>query len=213
MPKENGYCIDRCIAEEIMALWMLGIKTTGCCCGHNTDAAFIGVDFGDIQRMKEMGYVPIHNPHRPGDEDSFLPMGAKHAETILLKYLGMDTTPLEQRDNEPQDIRRESLTLHIQNHQLREQIARQEEQIKTLLVQVAENGTKEAIAFGKWLEHTDNGTIHFNPHTKKESPSIGFSPYDCFTECLMDVKSLYNKYKQIEGGRENEEGEQSNKPQ
>lgn len=41
------------------------------------------------------------------------------------------------------DPQKENLKLHMQIHQLREQIARQEEQIKTLLVQLAEKGGRE----------------------------------------------------------------------
>ena len=28
-------CVDACIAEQIESLWKAGIRTTGCCCGHN----------------------------------------------------------------------------------------------------------------------------------------------------------------------------------
>lgn len=83
MPKENGYGIDKCIAEEIMALWMLGITTTGCCCGHGKVPPYIGVIDEDIPRMKEFGYTVHFNSIRPDDEDSFTPMGADHAQDIL----------------------------------------------------------------------------------------------------------------------------------
>lgn len=75
MPKDNGYCLDRCIAEEVMQLWMKGITTTGCCCGHGKVASFIGVIDSDIPRMKEMGYKVAPNKSRPGDEDSFYAKG------------------------------------------------------------------------------------------------------------------------------------------
>jgi hypothetical protein len=85
MPKINGYCLDRCIAEEVMALWTLGITTTGCCCGHGKVPPYIGVIDEDIGRMKGMGYVvkPNHNPGRESDQDSFYPMGARHLLTII----------------------------------------------------------------------------------------------------------------------------------
>lgn len=73
MPKENGYSLDRCIANEIMQLWMRGITTTGCCCGHNRARPYIGVIDADIPKMKEMGYEVHPNPCRPGAEDSFYP--------------------------------------------------------------------------------------------------------------------------------------------
>lgn len=28
-------CVDACIADQIKALWEIGIWTVGCCCGHN----------------------------------------------------------------------------------------------------------------------------------------------------------------------------------
>lgn len=59
MLKENGYCLDRCIAEEVMRLWMMGIKTTGCCCGHNKVQPYIGVEESDVTKMILMGYKRI----------------------------------------------------------------------------------------------------------------------------------------------------------
>ena len=54
IPKENGYCIDLCIAQEITYLWMQGIKTHGCCCGHNKVEGFIGVEDEYIENMKKL---------------------------------------------------------------------------------------------------------------------------------------------------------------
>lgn len=65
--------IDKCLLPEILKLWEIGIKTTGCCCGHGKKGAFIGVDFDDIQKMKDLGYEVYHNECRPNDEDSFIP--------------------------------------------------------------------------------------------------------------------------------------------
>jgi hypothetical protein len=57
----------------------------------------------------------------------------------------------------------------------------------------------ESVAFAKWLKHIDNGTEHYNPHTKEKSESIGFSPYECFDEGLKTEEDLfdywYNKVK------------------
>ncbi len=55
----------------------------------------------------------------------------------------------------------------------------------------------EAIEFAKWLKHLDNGTWHYNPHTEEETVSIGFSPYDCFTNDAYTVEELYDKFKKI----------------
>lgn len=65
--------IDKCLLPEILELWEMGIKTTGCCCGHGKLEPFIGVDFDDIQKMKDLGYEVYYNEHRPNDEDSFVP--------------------------------------------------------------------------------------------------------------------------------------------
>lgn len=83
MPKSNGYCLDACVAEEVMGLWMLGIKTTGCCCGHGKLPPYIGVEFEEIPKMKKMGYQVRYNHNRPGDEDSFIPMGKEHPLAII----------------------------------------------------------------------------------------------------------------------------------
>ena len=79
MPKDNGYCLDLCVAEEVMMLWRKGITTTGCCCGHGKQHGFIGVIDNDIPKMKALGYQVAPNPCRPGDEDSFYPNGVIHA--------------------------------------------------------------------------------------------------------------------------------------
>ena len=65
--------IDKCLLREILDLWEQGIKTTGCCCGHGTTEAYIGVEFEDIDKMKALGYKIQYNPSRPNDEDSFYP--------------------------------------------------------------------------------------------------------------------------------------------
>lgn len=48
--------IDTCIVDEIKNLWTLGIKTTGCCCGHNKVKPYINVEpqYHDI--MMRIGY-------------------------------------------------------------------------------------------------------------------------------------------------------------
>lgn len=65
--------IDKCLLTEVIALWELGIKTTGCCCGHDKHPPFIGVDPEHIPQMKGLGYQVIANKHHPGGEDSFAP--------------------------------------------------------------------------------------------------------------------------------------------
>lgn len=84
--------VDACLSEEIKFLWSLGIRTTGCCCGHNTGDPYIGVINEDIPRMKELGYKVHHNPCRPGDEDSFIP---KLLLSLTSPLVGEPTTKIQ----------------------------------------------------------------------------------------------------------------------
>ena len=68
--------IDRCLSSEIQDLWARGIRTTGCCCGHNEHVGYIGVDDIDIEQMKNLHYQMAFNSCRPADQDSFLPKTA-----------------------------------------------------------------------------------------------------------------------------------------
>lgn len=56
---------------------------------------------------------------------------------------------------------------------------------------------KEAIDFAKWLLHTDNGTLHHNPHTNTFSDSIGFCPSTCFNDGIYTVEELHSKWKSL----------------
>jgi len=71
--KRKTVCIDKCLVDEIKYLWNIGIRTTGCCCGHNIQQGYIGVIDEDISRMKNLGYTVASNTCRPNDEDSFVP--------------------------------------------------------------------------------------------------------------------------------------------
>jgi hypothetical protein len=51
-----------------------------------------------------------------------------------------------------------------------------------------------AINFAKWLQHLDNGITHYNPFTKQESESIGFSPSDCLEDGIYTIEVLYEKW-------------------
>jgi hypothetical protein len=65
--------IDKCLLPEILQLWEQGIKTTGCCCGHDKLKPYIGVREDCIDKMKTLGYEVQFNPHNPEGEDSFAP--------------------------------------------------------------------------------------------------------------------------------------------
>lgn len=54
-----------------------------------------------------------------------------------------------------------------------------------------------AIEFAKWLQHLDNGTTHYNPFTKEETHSIGFSPYECLIDEIYTIEELYDKWESL----------------
>jgi len=82
-----GYWIDKCIFHEVMILWSIGVVTTGCCCGHNKPSEpgrpYIGVENQFIPFMKDLGYAVHYNHSRPGDEDSFTPIGESTLREII----------------------------------------------------------------------------------------------------------------------------------
>ena len=84
MPNGQLMGIDKCIAEEIQYLWVCGIRTTGCCCGHNLQEGYIGVIDKDIEFMKKSGYKVHFNKNRLSVEDSFIPKS--HYENGKLNY-------------------------------------------------------------------------------------------------------------------------------
>ncbi len=83
MPNSQLMGIDKCIAEEIKYLWLLGIKTTGCCCGHNIQEGYIGVAEKDIETMKK-GYKLHFNKWNLNDESCFIPKS--HYKNGKLNY-------------------------------------------------------------------------------------------------------------------------------
>ena len=62
--KNEGIDVDECIAEEIEALWGVGVRTTGCCCGHGKTTGSIGVEKVDIPTMIKLGYKNLHGRDR-----------------------------------------------------------------------------------------------------------------------------------------------------
>ncbi|WP_431785921.1 hypothetical protein [Paenibacillus lactis] len=74
---EEVITVDKCLVDEILELWDLGIRTTGCCCGHNKLPGYIGVIDEDIQKMISLGYVNVLNTTNPQRNDSFSPKSIK----------------------------------------------------------------------------------------------------------------------------------------
>lgn len=47
------FALDACIVPAVEALWSLGIRTTGCCCGHGSGHGVVSIEVpngGDIGR-------------------------------------------------------------------------------------------------------------------------------------------------------------------
>lgn len=51
--------VDKCLIPELYSLWVRGIKTTGCCCGHGTGSQFIQVLPEHVKDMNDLGYELI----------------------------------------------------------------------------------------------------------------------------------------------------------
>lgn len=58
---------------------------------------------------------------------------------------------------------------------------------------------ENAVEFAMWLQHQDNGTTHYNPHTKETTESIGFSPSDCLNDNVYSIDELYDKWMRLNG--------------
>lgn len=74
---DKTICIDACISVEIERLWNRGIKTMGCCCGHNINIPFIEVAEENIDEMINMGYIMQINPLDLDRRDTFYPIDTR----------------------------------------------------------------------------------------------------------------------------------------
>ena len=54
----DGIPVDTCLVEQVIELWKAGIRTYGCCCGHNKVDAFINVNADDYTRALALGFEP-----------------------------------------------------------------------------------------------------------------------------------------------------------
>ena len=99
--RSNKICLDKCIAEEVQYLWSLGIRTTGCCCGHNIQEGYIGVIDKDILIMKKVGYKIHFNENDLSDERNFIPKS--HYKNSKLNYYDYEDS--YKRKEEKKDAR------------------------------------------------------------------------------------------------------------
>jgi len=82
--------IDSCLKYEIEKLWGLGIKTTGCCCGHNMKLPYIGVDESDVDKMLSLGYNIQLNPNGVDNikrVDTFYPKTIKYTKDKFIDMI------------------------------------------------------------------------------------------------------------------------------
>lgn len=78
---KNEVQVDECLANEIEELWAIGIKTTGCCCGHGLELGFIQVAKECVKQMEKLGYVHYIYEHKFGGterKDAFIPKTYGH---------------------------------------------------------------------------------------------------------------------------------------
>lgn len=71
------------------------------------------------------------------------------------------------------------------------------ETLRSLKQEEEELIKKNVIEFSKWLQHRDNGTEHYNPHTGDITESIGFCPATCLEDNIKTVEELYNTWKEL----------------
>ena len=74
--KRDFVVIDKCLEHEILHLWSLAIKTTGCCCGHKELLPWVGVRKEYVEKMLELGYIKrttFDNKGKRSELDIFYP--------------------------------------------------------------------------------------------------------------------------------------------
>lgn len=52
----TAVCIDSCIVDDIKKLWYRGIETTGSCCGHGKERAWVRIHPAFFDEMVFFGY-------------------------------------------------------------------------------------------------------------------------------------------------------------
>ncbi len=55
----NGIAVDKCIANDVISLWQLGIRTFGSCCGHNKTQPYIDIHEEDFEQAVFYGWESI----------------------------------------------------------------------------------------------------------------------------------------------------------
>lgn len=61
-------CVDPCIVDAVKELWLQGIETTGCCCGHNNMPAWAGITEKHFEKALKLGYRQLPACIVPGGQ-------------------------------------------------------------------------------------------------------------------------------------------------
>jgi len=67
---DSGVCVDRCVAADIVDLWVGGVRTYGSCCGHGKLPGMINVDPADFDKALSLGWGMYEFPDEPGRRDT-----------------------------------------------------------------------------------------------------------------------------------------------
>ena len=49
------FALDKCIVPAVEALWAVGIRTIGCCCGHGSQHGVISLETAPVSLHKDSG--------------------------------------------------------------------------------------------------------------------------------------------------------------
>lgn len=130
MEGRQCFALDACIVPAVVGLWMMGIRTTGCCCGHGSGHGVISVEVpngGDVvRRDNQTGYfyeqisknqnLPLHKFHgsqwNEGKDMTVVHYSDSDAVRLLLsswasdalKAIGVNIVALAERVNLPNKI-------------------------------------------------------------------------------------------------------------
>lgn len=71
----DGIYIDRCLVDEVVALWKAQIRTHGQCCAHNIPGVrpMINIDAEDMDKALALGYEIYKFENDPERRDTVIP--------------------------------------------------------------------------------------------------------------------------------------------
>ena len=108
--------VDRCLAPELQSLWVRGVETAGCCCGHFEKDGFIQVIPEHVATMRSLGYEerqPVEIDGRLMGENAFKPK-------TVLEFGGYVeiVSELEQRCQQLEQVVRDMWSNYVRHYEL-----------------------------------------------------------------------------------------------